>query len=129
MAKKKSAASSPDTEPPEGEGAASVDPDVARHNSADNSESIDSNSAEYSFGAPSQPGPRIHPAIFVVMKDGNILRFLSNLIVHLQVVDKTSALLPTPEATTAEPFSRTAQIPKEVKKRMISSRSTLLVLQ
>ena len=48
------------------------------------------------------------------MKDGNILRFLSTLIVHLQVVDKTSALLPTPEATTAVPFSRTAQIPKEV---------------
>ena len=119
MVKKKNAARSPDTEPPGGERVPRDDPDGVRYICAENAESIDSHSTGNVFGVHQQPGPRIHPAIFEVMKDGNILRFLSNLIVHLQGVDNTTSLLPTPEASTVEPFTRTAQIPKDVEEAKV----------
>jgi hypothetical protein len=52
--------------------------------SAKSSESFDSNSEEIEYVEhPLAPEPRIHPVQVTVIKDGNGLRFLANLLFNL----------------------------------------------
>jgi hypothetical protein len=43
-----------------------------------------------------------HPVLFSVTNDNNVARFLSELLVHLQIVDRKSYLIPKPDSALGE---------------------------
>jgi hypothetical protein len=56
----------------------------------------------------------VHPVIFTVFKDGNALRFLSDLLIALQAVDSTAKILPHSAADSMYvPLGRTKDIPTD----------------
>jgi hypothetical protein len=104
MAAKKPPPLPPDTAPGGGDPPLGVPPNAGERNNAENPESIDPIQPEIrrtvvSTVVPHEP----HKVLFTVLKDGNAIRFLSELLTNLLLVDVTSKILPTMDAHDAYP--------------------------
>ena len=69
------------------------------------------------------PETRLHPVDFVVANGANGMLFLCELLAHLQAVDPTAKLMPTPDADEYfEPLEEVGTIPKgEIAKEFVNS--------
>ena len=124
MVTKKPPVDPPDTARHGEESSFDTQSEVSGHNSAESSESFDSNSDENEYvERPMAPKAGVHPVQLTVFKDGNVSRFLSNLLINLQKVDRTAKILAHPEASSQyAPLQRTKDIPNdETARRFISA--------
>ena len=114
MVKKKPAALPPDTGPPAGAPPPGVLQDASEHNSAERTESFDSNAPEIRRTKVPIIAARLHHVLFTVAQDGNAIRFLSDLLINLQVVDATAKILAHKDAPSEYvPLGRISEIPTE----------------
>jgi hypothetical protein len=86
-------------------------------------ESFDANSKDIEcVERPLAPEPKVHPVQVIVIKDGNGLRFLANLLIDLQKADTYAKILPQPEAPSQfAPLQRTKDIATDESARTIVS--------
>jgi hypothetical protein len=83
MATKKPPVDPPDTDSYGEDSSYGTHSEAIGHDSAESSESFDSNSEENEYvERPLAPEPKVHPAQVTVIKDGNGLCFLANLLIR-----------------------------------------------
>ena len=112
---KKPPALPPDTGPCGGDPPPSVLHESAGHNRAENPELLDSEMPDTRRTQVPIIATLEHPVIFTVLRDVNAIRFLSELLRNLLLLDPTARILPTMEAHSSYlPLGRTSAFPTNV---------------
>ena len=118
MEKKKIPVDPPDTVSGDEDSSTGTHSEASGHNRAESSESSDTNYEETDeieyVQRPAAPKAGVHPVQVKVFNDNNVSRFLSELLINLQKVNRSAAILPHPGAAAQfVPLQHTKDIPND----------------